>query len=96
MLSIVMDKSAKEKYFAVQESRKALKEKKKGAATPIVEPAAIEPDAKQEPSMDRQELIRNALAVHKEQSKVFANLNENERRRLQLLAMHAMLGKDAS
>lgn len=95
MLSIVMDKSAKEKFHAVQETRKALKNKDKlddlADATPVPQSPAVDAP----PSVDRQELIRTALAVHKEQSKVFDNLNENEKRRLQLLAMHTMLGKGA-
>lgn len=87
MLSIVMDKQAKEKYQA----RKALKQSTK--APPQAEkPRVRENQAGPEP-LSRQQLIQNALAVHKEKSKVLDDLTINERRKLQLLAMQAMKGK---
>lgn len=94
MLSIVMDKSAKEKYHAVQEARKLLKEKKKSGQTSIDTHLPDPSPTIAAPSVDRQELIRSALAVHREKSNIFDNLNEIEKRRLQLLAMHTMLGKN--
>ncbi len=93
MLSIVMDKSAKEKFHAVQENRKALKTNKKIAPKSSAEMARAAMKEKKPPSAERKELIRQALAVHKEQSKVLDNLSENEKKRLQLLAMHTMFGK---
>lgn len=96
MLSIVMDKSAKERLHAVRETRRSLKKNKNATKSKAIEAPPVAPVEKETPSLDRQELIRNAMAVHKEQSKVLDQLDENEKRRLQLLAMHTMLGKDAS
>lgn len=93
MLSIVMDKSAKEKFQAVRENRKAMKEGGKTASEAQQTTAGDAPETGASEGLDRQELIRNALAVHKEQSKVLDNLGENERRKLQLLALHTMMGK---
>ena len=39
---------------------------------------------------DRENLIKQALAVHKAQSKLLDNLDEGTRRRLKILAMEAM------
>lgn len=47
----------------------------------------------QTPKIKRQTLIRNAMAAHKEHSKALDNLSENQKQRLQLLAMRTMLGK---
>ncbi|NQU56237.1 MAG: hypothetical protein HQ513_03310 [Rhodospirillales bacterium] len=84
MLSIIMDKQAKEKYHA----RKALKQ---GGTGPVKSenPPVLENQAELEP-MSRQELIKNAMAVHKEKSKVLDDLTINDRQRLHILAMQAM------
>ena len=42
------------------------------------------------PPQDREDLIKQALAVHKVQSKLLDNLDEDTRRRLKTLAMEAM------
>ena len=42
------------------------------------------------PVQDREDLIKEALAVHKAQSKLLDNLDEDTRRRLKTLAMEAM------
>lgn len=76
MLSLVMDKQAKEKY----RSRKALKQ--------------APPEAPPDTPPGRRELIRNAMALHKEKSAILDKLSDNERRKLQLLAMRAMSRKD--
>jgi hypothetical protein len=47
----------------------------------------------QTPKIERETLIRNAMAAHKEHSKALDNLSENQKQRLQLLAMRTMLGK---
>jgi len=93
MLSIVMDKSAKEKFHAARENRKALNEKTNSPATPDIKAPVASEAAAHTPNVNRQALIKNAMAVHKEHSKVLDNLSENEKRRLQLLAMHTLLGK---
>jgi len=92
MLSIVMDKAAKEKFHAVRESRKALNKKINNPSAPDTKAPTAGEAAAHTPNVNRQALIRNAMAVHKEHSKVLDNLSENEKRRLQLLAMHTMLG----
>jgi hypothetical protein len=91
MLSIFMDKQAKEKYQAVKESHKA---RKQGPQQPV-QPANVPIQVNQEDSkpMSRQELIESAMAVHKEKSKVLDELTVNERQKLQLIAMQAMKGK---
>ena len=93
MLSIVMDKAAKEKLHAVRESRKALNKKINNPSAPDTKAPVTSEAAAHTPNVNRQALIRNAMAVHKEHSKVLDNLSENEKRRLQLLAMHIMLEK---
>ena len=46
-------------------------------------------------AQDREDLIKQALAVHKVQSKLLDNLDEVTRRRLKTLAMEAMAVKPA-
>lgn len=105
MLSIVMDKSAKEKLQAVREQRKSLKDKTKNKKKETPEEALVRAALGPKPEMapakpkplsgeDREKLIRNAMAVHQQQSKVLDTLSPKEKKRLQLLAMHTMLGKD--
>lgn len=94
MLSIVMDKSAKEKYHAVKERRKSLKKTDKISAEDALIQASLKPDTKPEASADREELLKNAMDVFNQKSKVFDDLSPNQKQRLQLLAMHTMLGKD--
>lgn len=91
MLSIVMDKQAKEKYHAVRESRKARKRAPK--VSQDAEQADSQTPREGAPPLNREELIRNAQAVLKEKSKVLDNLTVNDRRKLQLLAMQAMKSK---
>lgn len=43
----------------------------------------------------REALIRNALATRRRQSKVFANLTAEERKRLRLLASKLLMGTDS-
>ena len=45
------------------------------------------------PNIKRQSLIRNAIAVHKKHTKIFDNLSEDQKQRLQILAKQTMLGK---
>ncbi len=84
MLSIVMDKQAKEKY-------NALKDRKQGSKTPAkAEPLPVQENQAEQAPVSRQELIKNAMAVHKEKSKVLDDLTVNERQRLHILAMQTM------
>jgi len=91
VLSLFMDKHAKEKFHAVQETRKARKRGAKGQAQAAESP--VGKDATKNTPMSREDLIKNALAVHKEQSKVLDDLSINDRQKLELLAMQAMKGK---
>ncbi|MBC8267985.1 MAG: hypothetical protein H8E36_04485 [Rhodospirillaceae bacterium] len=91
VLSIFMDKQAKEKYQAVKEGRQA---RKRGPVQHEQATNTAIPDHQGESRpMNRQELIESAMAVHKEKSKVLDELTVNERRKLQLIAMQAMKGK---
>ena len=91
MLSVFLDKQAKEKYQAVKESRKA---HKPGLSDPVqAENPPIQEGLADSQPMSRQELIESAMAVHKEKSKVLDELTVNERQKLQLIAMQAMKGK---
>lgn len=87
MLSIVMDKQAKENYRA----RKAQKQAPKGPLPP--ENFPVQESQTQSPPLNRQELIKNALAVCKEKSKLLDDLTINDKQRLKILAMQAMKGK---
>ena len=93
MLSIFMDKAAKKNFSAVRKSRKLQNNTANmppaiDIRTPV-ESVALAPT----PSVKRQALIRNAVDVHKECSKVFDNLSDDQKQRLQLLARHVMSGK---
>jgi len=43
---------------------------------------------------ERAALIQNAMALHQEKSRIFENLNEDERRKLSAIAMTAFLGPE--
>jgi len=94
MLSIFMDKSAKKKFCTERDIRK-IKNKENANMRPAKDtktPLASVTGA-HTPNVRREALIRNAVAVHKEYSKVFDNLSKDQKQRLQLLAMQTMLGK---
>jgi hypothetical protein len=55
--------------------------------------SAGEPEAETPP--EREVLIRSALAIQRRQSKVFANLSAEERRKLRLLASKLLMGNDS-
>ena len=87
MLSLVMDKQAKEKLHALRGNRKAAdSDNSGGRADPAKE--AVE----QKPGPDRQELIAQALAIHQSKSAILDDLTLNEKRQLQELAAKALLG----
>ena len=90
MLSIVMDKQAKEKFRTVRENRKS-REKAEPPSTDS-DTAPVAGVARSE-TLNRKDLIRNAMALHKEKSKVFDDLNEGEKKRLELLALKMMIDK---
>jgi outer membrane PBP1 activator LpoA protein len=92
MLSIFMDKSAKKKFYAVRESRKT----KNNSANipPVIDTKKLvtSKTVVHTQNIIRQTLVKNAVAVHKEYSKIFDHLGEDQKQKLKLLAMHAMLG----
>jgi hypothetical protein len=45
------------------------------------------------PYIKRQRLIKNAMAAHKKHSKLLSNLSEDQKQKLQLLAINVMFGK---
>ena len=55
--------------------------------------SAGEPETETPP--EREVLIRSALAIQRRQSKVFANLSAEERRKLRLLASKLLMGNDS-
>ena len=91
MLSIIMDKQAKEKLLAARENRKPVPE----ADSPetLADEAIVKSFDMRSTDENRQDLIRNAMALHKEKSSVLDDLSEKDRRRLELLALHTMMGK---
>ena len=93
MLSIVMDKAAKEKFHAVRKTHKVLKENGKSTTETTSMQPTVAPPQTQSANVDRQELIRNAMDIYQEKSKVFDSLSKKEKQRLKLLAMHTMMGK---
>ena len=89
MLSIVMDKQAKEKLHALREIRKGTKIA--NGDIPPGEPAQPpeKPDAP-----NRQELIAQAMAIHQSKLKILDDLTLNEKQKLQDLAAKALLGQN--
>ena len=91
MLSIFMDKQAKEKFHAL---KKGHKKDKQGLATSVqTENAINQENLSDSKSMSRQELIKRAMEIHKEKSKILDKLTLSERRKLKFIAMQVMKGK---
>jgi len=87
MLSLVMDKQAKEKLHALRGGRKTADSDNSGARI-----APAKEATEQKPSPDRQELIAQAMAIHQSKSAILDDLTLNEKRQLQELAAKALLG----
>ena len=92
MLSIVMDKQAKEKLHAIRQVRKG---PKKGSEIETGQISAPEPEQEPEAVLDRQELIAQAMAIHQSKSKILDDLTLNEKQKLQELAAKALLGQNS-
>ncbi len=91
MLSIVMDKQAKEKLQTIREIKKTAKDEAKNKAEPVGVPEA------KEASSERAELIRNAMEVQRAQSKIFDNMSANDKKKIEAIAMKALMpGSDRS
>ncbi len=95
MLSLIMDKQAKEKLQAARNPGKTGKQKAGAKARRAPKPPVPPAPGKTEPEapMDREALIRNALDIHRRQTKILDDLDEGEKKKLQLLAMQLMLEK---
>ncbi len=87
VLSLVMDKQAKQKLRSIR-----------GGGGPILDPQGPEnpvSSAAREgapPGPDRKELIAQAMAIHQTKSAIFDDLTLNEKRQLQELAAKTLLG----
>ena len=93
IFSIFMNKSAKKNFFALRKSR-TLQSNSANIPSVIGSKEPLKSVAKaHDPDVTRQELIRNALEAHKENATVLDDLNEDQKQRLQQLAMETMLGK---
>ena len=93
ILSIFLDKTAKEKLQAHQKKNKTNKSNKITQKKIKTETSSKSVDNSQPQTNKRQTLIKNALAIHKKQSKILDNLGEKDKKRLQLLALRTMLRK---
>ena len=93
MLSIVMDKQAKEKLHAIREVRKGTRIANGDDPVPPTENEP-EPQIEEAPQdgKSRQELIAEAMAIHQSKSKILDDLTLNEKQKLQELAAKALLG----
>ena len=87
MLSLVMDKQAKEKLHALRRGKKPADS---GSPSEHLAPAKEATERKSGP--DRQELIAQAMAIHQSKSAILDDLTLNEKRQLQELAAKALLG----
>ena len=78
VLSIFMDKAAREKYTAIQDA---------------IDAASEELERKKNIPPGRQALIEQALTIQDQQRKVFDDLPKEQREKLQVMAMHAFGGE---
>jgi hypothetical protein len=94
ILSMVMDKQAKDNYRHIREHKKATRADAVDHVQPLSAPSATEPalEPALEPTPDRAELIRNALAVHRDKTGILEDLSVNDRQKLFTLAEKALLG----
>ena len=83
LLSIVMDKQARE-------SLKKAKEKKAAPPREVLSDVARETEARVMTD-ERRDLIRNALVVRRFKSKILADLSDEDRKKLYVTAVRALL-----
>lgn len=86
ILSMVMDKRAKNNY------RYMRKHKNTAKTDAVADVQSLSAASTTEPSPERAELIRNALAVHRDKSRILEDLSVNDRQKLFTLAEKALLG----
>lgn len=87
LMSIVLDKKARQVWEKSRE-QKAGKEERAAA-----EAAAIAA-AQQIVTGERKELIESAIKVRRAKTKVLADLSDADRRKLYIIAVRTLLGKD--
>mgnify|MGYP000249402995 CR=1 FL=1 len=80
LLSVVMDKNARKKLDAIRGE---------GQGTPPLTPEASGEGKKKEMTPERQALIRNAMKVRQEQTKILDELNDEQKLKLYAAAMKA-------
>lgn len=89
-LSMVLDKQAKDNYRHIRERKKVAKADTVNHPQPPEAAAKTEPAQEQSP--ERAELIRNALAVHSDKSRILDKLSVEDRQKLFTMAEKAILG----
>lgn len=92
LLSIFMSKSAKKNFFALRSRKSQNSGSKLPSAMNSKNPSKSAAKA-HNPDINREDLIRNALEAHKENSNVLDDLNESQKKRLRQLAMQTMFEK---
>jgi len=96
-LSLVMDKQAKKKYQAMKDKRDGKSESE--PLDPESREAhiqSIKENMEKVITPEREELIRNAMAIQKAKSQIFDDLDDEQKKKLYALAMKALLNKDVS
>ena len=91
LMSLVLDKKARQKWEKSRNRRASLETAKEDRAA--AEKAAMAA-AKQIVTEERQELIAQAIKVHRAKTRVLADLSDADRRKLYVMAMRTFLGKD--
>jgi hypothetical protein len=91
ILSIFMNKSAKKIFFALRKSRTS--QSITANMPSVVDSKKPLKSVAKAPAAKRQALIKNALEAHMENANVLDDLSEDQKQRLQQLAMETMLGK---
>ena len=115
LMSVFMDKKARAKYDAIQESKKAARSRNAAPlSTPNARPATNTPatdddndilpetlihqaidaasqelERKKNLPPGRQALIEQALSIHDQKTQVLADLPDEQREKLMVMAMHA-------
>ena len=86
LLSIFLDKKAKKNFNAIQKKQEKNRQLKSKINNPSQDTAE-----KSSTNENRQTLIKNALRAHKENSRVLAELSEDQKLRLRAIAKQILL-----
>lgn len=87
LLSLVMDKKARETLELARKYKEMEAQQKGTGNDAVAEQPAVEP------SPERKEAIRDAMAVRREKSKILDNLSERDRLKLEAMALKAFMEK---